>query len=150
MIELQLPKINAKIREVAGKEQIFDIIRKKYVALTPEEWVRQHFISFLIEHRNYPKGLIKVESGLVFNKMKKRSDIIVYDQTLNPFLVVECKAASQPINQSTIDQASIYAFSLQSRYLVVSNGIQHHCCKLDFIKKEYSFCADIPFYEMLS
>jgi len=148
MIELQLPKINAKIREVAGKEQIFDIIRKKYVALTPEEWVRQHVVSFLIEHRNYPKGLIKVESGLTFNKMKKRSDIIIYNQEGNPFLIVECKAASQSINQSTIDQASIYAFSLQSNYLVVSNGMQHHCCQLDFVKKEYSFCADIPFYDM--
>ena len=147
MIELNLPKINAKIRELSGKRKIFDPIRKKYVVLTPEEWVRQHVIQFLIHHRKYPKGLLNVESQLYFNNISKRTDIVVYDKTATVLLVVECKAADQPLVQSTIEQAAVYAFSLQSHYVVITNGLDYYCYELDYLTKKYTFLKDIPFYE---
>lgn len=142
--KLNLPQFELKIKEVEGKKYIFDSIRKNYYLLTPEEWVRQHFINFLIYNYKYPKSLIKIESGLRYNTLLKRSDIIVFDREAKPFLLIECKASDQKINQAVFDQASIYNMTIKAQYIAVTNGIKTYCCKIDQVNKKYEFISDIP------
>jgi len=130
MKKLNLPEFPAKVKQVDGKVIIFDIIRKKYVQLTPEEWVRQNFIYYLINFLDYPKSLIKVESGLRYNRLLKRSDILVFNRDVEPLLLVECKSSDLKITQDVVDQAAVYNRSLNARYLLVTNGIQHLCWKI--------------------
>lgn len=131
MKKLNLPEFPAKVKQVdGGKVLIFDIIRKKYVQLTPEEWVRQNFIYYLVNFLGYPKSLIKVESGLKYNRLLKRSDILVFNRDVEPLLLVECKSSDLKITQDVIDQAAVYNRSLNARYLLVTNGIQHLCWKI--------------------
>lgn len=130
MKKLNLPEFPAKVKQVDGKVMIFDIIRKKYVQLTPEEWVRQNFIYYLINFLDYPKSLIKVESGLRYNRLLKRSDILVFNRDVEPLLLVECKSSDLKITQDVVDQAAVYNRSLNARYLLVTNGIQHLCWKI--------------------
>lgn len=147
MLKLNLPEINCNIRKNAGKFEVFDIIRKKYIQLTPEEWVRQHLVHFLIYDLKYPKSLIKVESGLTYNRLKKRSDILVYNREAKPFLVVECKSFDVPVNQSTLDQVSVYNSQLGARYAAISNGLKHYCCEFDLEKGTRMFLDSFPEYK---
>ena len=142
--KLNLPQFELIIKEKEGKKYIFDSIRKNYFLLTPEEWVRQHFINFLISTYNYPKQLIKIESGLRYNSMLKRSDILVYDREGEPFLLIECKSSDQKINQAGFNQVSLYNMTIKAKYIALSNGIKTYCCKINHENKSYEFVADIP------
>ncbi|MGI9544305.1 MAG: type I restriction enzyme HsdR N-terminal domain-containing protein, partial [Cyclobacteriaceae bacterium] len=127
-----------------GKPQIFDPIRKKFVVLTPEEWVRQHLINYLTSVLGYPKSLIKVESSLKYNKLSKRSDIMVYDRTGAPFIVIECKAPTVVLGPEVFEQASVYNKSKQAKYISVSNGLKHYCCEIDHKQGSYRFLSGLP------
>ena len=142
MVQLNLPQFKCNIRKNDGKYEIFDAIRKKYVTLTPEEWVRQHFIHYLIEDLHYPKSLISVETGTKYHQLKKRTDVLVYDRGLTPLLLTECKSFKIKLNQSSMDQATLYNRELKARYLVVTNGMQHFCC--EFHEGTYTFLDHIP------
>src|SRR4051812_7298038 len=135
MIALNLPEFEYKIREIEGKLYIFDVLRRKYVFLTPEEWVRQHFVHLLINEYQYPKSLLKNEGGLTYNRLTKRTDIVVYDREGKPFMVIECKGANIPISQSTFEQAAQYNHTLKAPYLTVTNGLQYYCVAIDHTKK---------------
>ncbi|MBL6448314.1 type I restriction enzyme HsdR N-terminal domain-containing protein [Fulvivirga sp. 29W222] len=147
MIELNLPRIECNIRKKEGKIEIFDVVRKKFIQLTPEEWVRQHMIHFLINEQEYPKSLIKVESGLKYNRLQKRSDILVYSRSATPFLIVECKSYDVKITQATIDQVSVYNKQLGAPYAVVSNGLIHYCCEFDRKTGKMSFINSFPNFD---
>ena len=128
---------------------IFDFLRRKYVALTPEEWVRQHFVHFLIEHKGYPKGLIGNEIELQIGAKRLRCDTILYNRMARPQMIIEYKAPTIPIQQKVFQQISTYNLLLKVDYLIVSNGIQHYCCKMDYDNQRCLFLKDIPKYEKL-
>lgn len=144
-IMLNLPEYNFKIKSVQNKKYIFDLNRKKWVRLTPEEWVRQNFIQYLIHEKKYPASLIKVEAEIKVNQMKKRSDLIVYKNSL-PHLIVECKAPEVEINQAVFEQIARYNIPLKVNYLIVTNGLKHYCCKMDYSENSYKFIKEIPDY----
>lgn len=148
MIQLNLPTPDIRLKNEGDKTYVYDIIRKKYIWLSPEEWVRQHFIHFLINKYQYPSGLISVESGLKYNQLNKRSDIVVYDTTGNPFLLIECKSADIKISQATFNQAATYNQTLKAPYLAVSNGLKHYICHIDFKTGNYSFLKDFPAFHL--
>lgn len=129
---------------------MFDILRRRYVALTPEEWVRQHFVHFLIQHKGYPTALLGNEIPLKVGLMQKRCDSVLYGRDTNPVMILEYKAPSVNITQKVFDQICRYNITLRVPYLVVSNGIQHYCCHVDYEKGTYSFLPDIPSYEDLN
>ena len=135
-----------KITKKDNKAFILDVIRRQYVALTPEEWVRQHFIHFLIGHKNYPQSLMANEVQLKLNGMSRRCDTVVYDRTLRPRVIIEYKAPTVNITQKVFDQICRYNIVLQVDYLIVSNGITHYCCKVDYNTRSYSFLKEIPIY----
>jgi len=146
MKPLNLPGFACKIAKKEGKNTIFDAIRKKYVVLTPEEWVRQHFINYLIVHLQYPKMLISIEGGLQYNRLHKRSDIVVYKRNGIPFMLVECKAPEVKISQSIFEQAATYNQTLKANYLVVTNGMELYCCEIDHENAAYHFMNELPVY----
>ena len=148
MQELNLPPFDSKVMMTDGKPAILDIIRRQYVALTPEEWVRQHFVHFLIEHKGYPQSLMANEVQLKLNGMNRRCDTVVYDRTLKPRIIVEYKAPTVNITQQVFDQICRYNMVLQVDYLIVSNGISHYCCKVDYATHTYTFLKDIPDYTL--
>lgn len=129
-----------------GKPFIFDPVRKKYVSLSPEEWVRQHILYYLLEEKKYPKGLIRIESGLDYNSMKKRSDILVLENSGKALILVECKAPGVKINQDTLDQASRYNFHYHAQVLVLSNGIQNLFYRILWDEKRTEPLGEIPAY----
>ncbi|WP_258103357.1 type I restriction enzyme HsdR N-terminal domain-containing protein [Marinoscillum sp. MHG1-6] len=131
MQALNLPPFNIKTKSEEGNEYVFDIVRKKYVILTPEEWVRQHFIHLMINHLGYPKSLIKLEFPLSYFKSGKRSDIILLDREMNPFLLVECKSADVNIDQKTLNQISTYNKVVKAQYIAVTNGLKHFIWKME-------------------
>ena len=147
MYELNLPKYGIKIKNDKGHQSIFDVLRRKYVALTPEEWVRQHFVHFLIEHKGYPKALMANEIQLAIGNKKLRCDSVLYDRTLKPRMIIEYKAPTVSITQKVFDQITIYNMLLHVDYLVVSNGIKHYCCQMDYNNQKYLFLEDIPDYQ---
>ncbi len=147
MIALNLPEFEYKIREIEGKLYIFDILRRKYVFLTPEEWVRQHFVHLLINEYQYPKSLLKNEGGLTYNRLTKRTDIVVYDREGKPFMVIECKGANIAISQSTFEQAAQYNHTLKAPYLTVTNGLLYYCVAIDHTTKNFAFLPDMPPFE---
>ena len=149
MYELNLPKYGIKIKNDKGHQSIFDVLRRKYVALTPEEWVRQHFVRFLIEHKGYPKALMANEIQLAIGNKKLRCDSVLYDRTLRPRMIIEYKAPTVNITQKVFDQITIYNMLLHVDYLVVSNGIKHYCCRMDYANQKYLFLEDIPDYQNL-
>jgi len=149
MQELNLPHYPIAIKTDHSKTLILDIIRKKYVILTPEEWVRQHFVHFLINEKKVPATLIAIEQSLRLNRLEKRSDIVVYDNKLIPLLVVECKAPEINISQKAFDQIARYNMTINARYLIVTNGLQHFACYMDHEKQAYTFLPDIPTYNEL-
>jgi predicted type IV restriction endonuclease len=134
-VPLNLPSFGLKIKEENGIYYIFDQIRKKYLVLTPEEWVRQHLIHFLIEIKKYPGSLMKLEGGLKLNNLQKRSDILLFNKYGKKIILVECKAPSVKITQDTFDQIARYNFVHKVEWLLVSNGMQHFCCRIDYEKK---------------
>lgn len=144
MPELNLPSFDKKVIQKDGKPFIFDIIRRQYVALTPEEWVRQHFIHYLISEKGYPQSLMANEVQLKLNGMSRRCDTVVYDRTLRPRVIVEYKAPTVNITQQVFDQICRYNMVLQVDYLIVSNGLVHYCCKVDNNTHTYTFLKDIP------
>ena len=146
MIELNLPDFNIIISSKDSKKYIFDIIRKNHFVLTPEEWVRQNLIHYLVFNLNYPKSLIKVESLLKYNNLKKRADILVYDNNLSVRVLVECKSYKLKLTQSAFNQASVYNKIFKSKYLLVSNGIKHYCCKYDWDSGEILYLNYLPPY----
>ena len=145
MQELNLPKYDFKIIKKNNKNYIFDEIRKKYISLTPEEWVRQNFIKYLISEKKYPKGLISVEMSFQLNRLQKRSDIVVHNRKGKPKMIVECKSPSININQKVIEQIITYNISLKVDYLTITNGLKHYCYKIDYNKPDNStFIPDLP------
>jgi hypothetical protein len=146
MVKLNLPKYAYKIKNRENKLYIFDIIRKKYILLTPEEWVRQHFVNYLILDKNYPKSIIAIEKQLKYNNLVKRTDILVFNKLGLPEIIVECKAPSIKISQDTFDQIARYNLELDANFLIVTNGLQHYYCKLDHQNKQYVFLEEIPRY----
>ena len=149
MLSLNLPSYEAKIVQRNGKNVIFDTLRKRYVALTPEEWVRQHFVHFLTDYKGYPKGLLANEIQLNLNGTKKRCDTVLYDKNLSAKLIVEYKAPHVEITQAVFDQITRYNMVLKVDYLIVSNGIRHYCCRMDYERNGYTFLQDIPDYTSL-
>ena len=144
MQRLNLPTYNFKLKSSENKTLIFDKLRKKYVVLTPEEWVRQHYVCFLIEEKEYPISLIALEKQLIINNRRKRTDILVFNNKGNHEIIVECKAPSIKITQDTFDQIARYNLKLKANYLIVTNGLEHFYCKMDFEKETYIFLKDIP------
>ena len=144
MQELNLPPFDYKIIEKDSKPFIFDVIRRQYVALTPEEWVRQHFVHFLISHKGYPQALMANEVQLKLNGMSRRCDTVIYDRTLRPRIIVEYKAPTVNITQQVFDQICRYNKVLQVEYLIVSNGLAHYCCKMDYTTRSYTFLREVP------
>lgn len=149
MLPLNLPYYAAKISEKEGKRTIYDVVRRKYVALTPEEWVRQHFVNYLIIEKKYPAGLIANEVALTLNGTSKRCDTVVYGKFLAPLMIVEYKAPNIEIKQTVFDQIIRYNIIMRVRYLVVSNGIDHYCCCIDYEKNSYSYLDGIPDYPII-
>ena len=143
MQSLNLPDQNLKIEEINSKKYIFDFTRKKNLILTPEEWVRQNIVSYLANDLNYPKGLIKTESSIKYNNLKKRSDIIVRDRKMGFYLLVECKSYKLKINKDFFKQVSIYNKIYKSRYIMISNGMDHYVCEFFLKEKKYKFLKSI-------
>jgi hypothetical protein len=137
------------LREQNGRRQIFDFLRRRYVSLTPEEWVRQHFVHFLIEQKGYPKGLLANEVEQKIGDKKLRCDTLLYNKELRPRMIIEYKAPEIAITQRVFNQITVYNFLLHVDYLIVSNGRQHYCCRMDYEKGEYTFLQDIPHYTEL-
>ena len=144
---LNFPTYKFKLKSSENKQYIFDVIRKKYVVLTPEEWVRQHTVIFLTDQKKYPKSLIAIEKQLEVNKLKKRTDILVFNTNGQPELIVECKAPTIKLTQASFDQIARYNLKLEANYLVVTNGLQHYFCKLDHQNERYIFLKEIPDYK---
>lgn len=141
---LNLPQYEPRLQEVDGKLWIFDSLRKKQLILTPEEWVRQHWINFLIYHRNFPKGLFSLEKGLKYNQLSKRTDLVVFDRQSNPFLLVECKAPGVKIDEKTLSQIMTYNSRLQCRNLVLSNGLVHLYLEFSELDKKFIQRSGLP------
>lgn len=145
MKQLNLPVYDFRYRTTGQSKEIFDSLRKKFVRLTPEEWVRQHFVMYLTSELKYPSGLVSIETGIMVNGLQKRSDIVVYDRNGQPWMIVECKRPEVTLNEETFYQAANYHQTLNSQYLVVTNGIQHYCCK--FAEQGFQFINSFPEFE---
>lgn len=149
MTQLNLPDYQHKTKKEGEKDFIFDPIRKKYILLTPEEWVRQNIVQYLIKEKNYPIGRFGIECSLTLNTLKKRCDIIIYDSKGQALLIIECKAPNITINQKVFDQIIRYNIKFRVQYLFVSNGMEHFCCKINFDTNESKFLKEIPDYNYL-
>ena len=149
MLALNLPHYPHKIKKQEEKYYIFDVLRNKYVSLTSEEWVRQHFIHFLLKQKRYPKGLLANEVQVKLNGTQKRCDTVLYNRDLSARMILEYKAPTVEITQAVFDQITRYNMALHVEYLVVSNGINHYCCRIDYRKNSYTFLKDIPNYSDL-
>lgn len=146
---LELPPYPFKIIDKNGQLTLFDELRKKHIIITPEEWVRQHFVQYLINQKKYPKTLIKLEGGLRMNGMAKRTDIVAFNPAGGKILMVECKAPSVAINQKVFDQIARYNMTHRVGLLAVSNGLQHYYCRIDFENGAYKFIEELPAYNEL-
>ena len=143
---LNLPNYPKKISYVKGKPFIFDVARRKKVALTPEEWVRQHFVNYLITEKKYPIGQIANEVTISLNGMTRRCDTIIYNRYLEPVAIVEYKAPNVPITQDVFEQIARYNICLRVDLLIVTNGMEHYCCKMDYEGMTYSYLREVPEY----
>lgn len=150
MEKLNLPDYTFKTRQLPeGKVEIFDPVRKKYVKLTPEEWVRQNFIQYLVDEKEYPQSLVLIEKGLSLNRMKKRFDAVVYSKQGQPLVLIEFKSPQVKIDQKVFEQIAAYNLQLKVKYLIVSNGLKHYCCMINYSTGKIDFLANIPFYTEL-
>ena len=146
MQPLNFPAFQFRFAKQGDKELIFDPVRKKMVALTPEEWVRQNMLAYLVEIKQVPLNLVGVEKQLIINGLVKRFDIAVFDRNAKPVLLVECKAPTISINQNVFDQAARYNLQLNVNYFFITNGLQHFCCRIDYENSSYKFVEDLPLY----
>lgn len=149
MIQLNLPEYPIKLGGTADAPTIYDTLRRKYVRLTPEEWVRQHFVHMLVERKGYPGALMANEVALKVGDKQLRADTVLYDSQLRPRMIMEYKAPHVAITQAVFDQITIYNLLLRVDYLVVSNGLSHYCCRMDYAHRQYHFLRDIPSYSEL-
>lgn len=149
MFALNLPAFEYKIRQHEGKNQIFDPLRRKYVALTPEEWVRQHFANYLIVNKGFPAGRMSNECHINLNGLKRRCDTVLYDAYLKPLVIIEYKAPEIVISQAVFNQIAAYNMVLKVEYLIVSNGMNHYCCHMDYENQKVEYLDDIPSYNDL-
>lgn len=150
MQQLHFPAYKFRFKSSENKISIFDEIRKKFVILTPEEWVRQHVVQFLIQAKKFPKSHINVEKVLELNNTKKRYDVVIYNKNGSIFLIVECKAPQIQISQATFDQIARYNLSLNATFLMVTNGLDHYYCQLDYKNEKYHFLEEIPDYQNIN
>jgi len=144
MEKLNLPSFRANIRNKNNRAEIFDVFRKKFVILTPEEWVRQNFAHYMANQKFYPKGLLAVEYSFKLQSRNKRVDILAFTSDGNPLVVVECKSTDVNINQKVFDQIARYNMAFKVQYLVVTNGLEHYTCKLDYTTLSYQFMEELP------
>ena len=144
MQKLNFPEYSFRFKNSENKVSVFDEIRKKFVILTPEEWVRQHVVQFLIVSKKYPKSYINVEKSIQINGLTKRYDVVVFYPNGKIFLVIECKAPEIKISQETFNQIARYNLNLKASYLMVTNGLNHYFCEMDFEKEQYNFLNDLP------
>ncbi|RAR70685.1 type I restriction enzyme HsdR N-terminal domain-containing protein [Flavobacterium aciduliphilum] len=149
MQKLHFPTYTFRFKNSENKIAIFDEIRKKFILLTPEEWVRQHVIQYLINEKKYPKALINVEKLIKINGLNKRYDVVVFQTNGAIELLIECKAPSVPISQKTFDQIAQYNLVAQAKYLMVTNGLNHYFCKMNFEQEQYIFLHELPEYNTL-
>ncbi len=149
MTKLNLPEFEFIFKEKENKRYIFDDLRKKYIFLTPEEWVRQNFVKYLINIKNYPASLIALEMSFVLHSVDKRSDIVVYNNQGKIALLVECKSPDVSISQKTFDQAAGYNLKLNAKILILTNGISHYCCVPDYEKRKWIYLENIPDFNEL-
>ena len=149
-MQINLPSCEIKVREQNGRREVFDFLRRRYVALTPEEWVRQHFTHFLVEHEGYPTGLLANEMELRVGEKRMRCDTVLYSPTLQPRMIVEYKAPDIAITQRVFDQITVYNMLLHADYLVVTNGMLHYCLRMDYDRHSYEFLGDIPDYKTIT
>jgi hypothetical protein len=147
--QLNLPEYSFKITGKEGNEMILDPVRRKYVKLTPEEWVRQNFIQYLIQEGKYPAGLLGIEVLFRLNKLKRRVDILVHTRTGDPVLIVECKSPDVKIDEKVFEQIATYNMKYKVPYLVVTNGLHHYACKIDHQEMKFEYLLTIPLYEDL-
>ncbi len=147
MTPLNLPSADFKVKKSEGKVWIFDGVRKKYVVLTPEEWVRQHFVNYLIKEQKYSKSLFRIESSLSYNTLQKRSDILIYDRAGKPWMLVECKSPVIKLSQKAFNQVAIYNMTIGAKYLAVTNGMVHYCYLAPKAGQEGKFLEDFPEFE---
>lgn len=147
MFSINLPSYATKVITRNGKPMIFDILRRRYVSLTPEEWVRQHFVHYLTEHLGYPASLLANEVELTVGQKRLRCDSVLYGLRAEPRMIIEYKAPTIPLTQKVFDQISVYNMLLHVDYLVVSNGMEHYCCKMDYEHQKYLFLEEMPRYE---
>ena len=145
-MELNLPSFDIRLQRDDEGVKIFDRLRKKFIILTPEEWVRQHFVNYLINHKGFPESLMANEIGITLNGTRRRCDTVVFDKHGSPMVIVEYKASSKVISQSTFDQIVRYNMVLHARYLIVSNGMNHYCCRIDYDNMSYDFLKEVPDY----
>jgi predicted type IV restriction endonuclease len=146
MQKLNFPSYIFRFKNSENKVSIFDAIRKKFIILTPEEWVRQHVVNYLIEEKKYPKSLINVEKVLKVNGLRKRYDIVVFNTDGSIFILIECKAPEVKIAQVTFDQIARYNMTLEAEFLMVTNGLNHYFCLMDFENEKYEFLRELPDY----
>jgi hypothetical protein len=149
MKQLNLPTYSLKIKSEYNLEYIYDEFRKKYVRLTPEEWVRQNFAHYLVKEKSYPASRMMIEKSVRINKMSKRCDILICNDAGVPAIMIECKAPGIRIGQDTFEQVSVYNIAFRVEYLIITNGLQHYCCSVDFLKRSVSFLKEIPEYEKI-
>lgn len=147
MIPLNLPTYPIKLSGTRQKPLIFDVLRRKYVALTPEEWVRQHFVHFLIEHKGYPSSLLANEVSLKIGDKALRADSVLYNRDLQPQMIIEYKAPTIPLTSHVLDQVGNYNQLLHVDYVIVSNGLQHFCCRMDYARQQFVLLEDVPSYQ---
>tara|TARA_B110000914_G_scaffold66962_1_gene58486 strand:+ start:2177 stop:2626 length:450 start_codon:yes stop_codon:yes gene_type:complete len=143
---LSLPIYKLKMKSDGEKTYIFDVVRKKYLLLTPEEWVRQNFIHYLNKEKKYPLGLMGVEQMVKYNSLKTRADIVMYNTEGKANIIVECKAPDVKITQDTFNQIAKYNSQLKVKYLLVTNGMNHYCCEMNYEKNEIVFLEEVPTY----
>ncbi len=146
MEQLIFPPFECQLKRSGNKVWIFDILRKKNVVLTPEEWVRQHLVHYLIHHLKYPKALTTLEDALKYNQLQKRSDVVVYTKDGKVFMVIECKSAKVPLTQKSFNQLSVYNQHYKAEYLAITNGLGFYICRMDYEAKSYTFLDEFPSY----
>lgn len=149
MLELNLPPFDINVKKTEGKLFVLDPLRRKFVALTPEEWVRQHFVNFLLKEKGYPAALIANEVQINLNKQKRRCDSVIYNRDLSPLMIIEYKSPDVVITQEVFDQIVRYNIVLKVKYLIVSNGLNHYCCVMDYNTQTFCYLPTIPYYKNL-
>lgn len=147
MKKLNFPVYSFRFKNSENKVAIFDEIRKKFMLLTPEEWVRQHTVQFLLQDKKFPKSYINVEKLIKINDLSKRYDVVVFQPNGEIFILIECKAPEVPISQNTFDQIARYNLVLKAKYLMVTNGLNHYFCQMDFENEKYIFLKELPEYK---